>query len=206
MLTFPPFKWSGRIHKILSEKHLDDIIKKIKKIIDKAKKENSFQYLIIDDVIELGIAPKDDKDILQKWADERGLEFNQFSGPSYDPYEINRTKMKIKKEQKQLPIDYPNMIIVNNNRLFVYGNELKKIINELEEELYRYPHLLFAIVRSETMGTKENAIDVKDQHMFIKKTWANLFVEQNIILFNHYCNIKIAPSTIKKIYDAFRCY
>jgi hypothetical protein len=56
--SIPFLHYSGRVHKTLSKKHLAEIIKKIEEMVEKVKKDNTFHELVIDDVIEIGIAPE----------------------------------------------------------------------------------------------------------------------------------------------------
>jgi len=207
---YAPFlHWSGRVHKTLSEKHAEEISKKIKQLIEKVKTENTFQELIIEDVIEVGLASESDKRMLEKWAAERGLKVGEFSGPPFNVDEILRTKRKIEREQKQLPPDHPNIVIIENNNLFFLTRDHRKAITEIEEEVYRYSHLLAVVIAGGYMGSGESIITMKDQHAFIQKPRAdiiNLLIDQFIILFNRYCSFNISPSTITKIYRAFIRY
>lgn len=201
----PFMHYCGRIHKILTEKHLDDITKEVEKTVERVKKENAFHELV-EDIIEIGIAPQHDEEILQKWATEKGFKVGEFYGPSYDVDEIGRTKRKIGNEQRQLPSDNPNIVVIVNNNLFLHVKNIREMISELEEEVYRYPHLLFVIVSGGYMGGGENTLPMKDLHLYISKTKASLLVEQYIILFNKFYDCKISPSTITKVYNAFRNY
>lgn len=204
--SVPFMHYCGRIHKTLSEKHLEHLVKKIEEMIEKIKREGTFQELVVEDVIELGIAPQNDKQFLEKWATERGLKVGEFSGPPFNVDEILRTKRKVEGEQKQLPHDHPNILVIRNNNLFFYVRDVRKAISELEEVVYEYPHLLAIVVAGGYMGSGENIITMKDQHVYIKKTRTDLLVEQYIILFNQFCQQKISPSTITKMYNAFRSY
>jgi len=204
--SVPFMYYCGRIHKTLSERHLAYIVKKVGELVEKVKKSNSFNELIIEDVIEIGIAPENDKELLQKWAAERGLKVGEFSGPPFNVDEILRTKRKIEREQKQLPKNRPNILVVKSNNLFFHTRDIRKAISELEEEMYEYPHVLFGIISGEDMGQSENVVSMKNQHVFIRKNKVDLFVEQYIILFNRFCEYKISPATITKIYNAFRSY
>jgi len=204
--SVPFIHYCGQIHKILSQPHLEFIVKKIKEITEKVKEENSFQELVIEDVIEIGIAPEKDIQLLEKWAAERGLKVGEFSGPPFNVDEILRTKRAIEKEQRQLPREYPNVLIIRNNNLFFYIRDIRKLISELEEEVYEYQHLLISIIAGKYLGKREDIISMKDQHVFIKKTTIDSLVEQYIILLNKFCEHKIYPGTITKIYNAFKNY
>lgn len=205
--SVPFVRYCGRIHKTLSERHLDHIVKQIEEIAEKVKRENIFQELVVEDVIEIGIATESEKLFLEKWAEERGLKVGEFSGPSFDVDEISRTKRKVENKQKQLPHDHPNILIIKNSSLFIHAQDIRKTIGELEEAVYEYPHLLAVVVAGGYLGGhEEKVITMKDQHVFIKKTKAGLLVEQYIILFNQFCEFKISPSTITKMYNSFRSY
>lgn len=204
--SIPFIHYCGRIHKSLAERHVDDLVNKIEKMVERVKRENILQELVIEDVIEIGMAPENDKRFLEKWAEEKGLNVGEFSGPPYDANEISRTKRKIEKEQRQLPHDHPNILVVKNNHLFSNARNIRKVISELEEEIYNYSHLLFVVVAGGHMGMDENVITMKDQHVFIKKSKIDFLVEQFIILFNRFCFLRISPGAITKIYEAFRSY
>jgi hypothetical protein len=202
----PFFYYCGRIHKALSKRHLEKIVREIEKVIEKVQKEKTFQEFVREDVIELGIAPENDNDILEKWASERGLKVGELLGPPYNVDEINRTKQKIEKEQKQLPQGYPNILIIRNNNLFFSVRDIRKAISELEEGIYDYPHLLAVIVEGSYLGSAEDIIIMKDHYVFIKKIWIAPIVNQYMILLNEFCQQKVTPSTITKIYHAFKNY
>jgi len=204
--SVPFIDYCGRIHKSLAERHLEDIVKKVEKMMEELKKDNVFQELIIEDVIEIGMAPENDKEILQKWATERGLKVGEFSGPPFNVDELLRTRGRIEKEQNQLPHEYPNIVVIMNNNLFLHIKDIRKAISQLEEVVYEYPHILAVIIAGPHMWKGENEIIMKDQHVLIKKTRFDMFTEQYIILFNRFCGFMISPATITKMYNAFRSY
>lgn len=199
--------YCGRVHKALSEPHLKEVTRKVKQLVKKVETENTFHELVEEGVVEVGLAPESDKEMLEKWATERGLKVGEFSGPPYNVDELLRIKGKIKEEQKQLPPNYPNIVIIENKTFFFHMYDIREAINELEEEVYRYPHLLSVVVSGGHVGTSEPMTTMKGQHAFIKKTRALLVVEQHIILLNRFSRfIKISPSSISKIYTAFQNY
>ncbi len=202
----PFMYYCGCIHKTLSQRHLEFVVKKVEETVEKARMKNNFQELVIEDVLEIGIAPENDRQILEKWAAERGFKVGEFSGPPFNVDEILRTKRAIEKEQKQLPRDHPNVLIIRNNNLFFYIRDIRKLISEMEEGIYEYPHLLLGVIAGKHLGKEEDTALMKDQHVFIKKTVSDLLVEQYIILLNRFCDYKISPETITKIYNAFRNY
>ena len=201
--SVPFYHYCGRVYKTLSERHLEYIIEKVIGLVDKVKKGESFHELVIGGVIEIGIAPERDKSILQKWAFDRDLKVGEFSGPSYNVDEILRIKRKIKREQIQLPLTHPNIIVINNNNAFFFLKDVKKVINELEEEVYKHPHILMAILYGKILGSDTEENIMKDQHIFIKKSTTYLHTENIILLLNKFCDYKITPTIITKLYNAF---
>jgi len=130
LLWSAPFIYhSGRVYKTLSEKHLAEVVNKVQQLVEKVKKEKAFNEVVEEGVVEIGLAPENDIEILKKWAKDRRLKVGELSGPSYDVDEILRMKGKIKEEQKQLPHDHANVIIIKNNTLFFHMYDIRKAIN-----------------------------------------------------------------------------
>jgi hypothetical protein len=204
--SIPFLHFCGRIHKTLSKKHLSEVVRKVEEMVEKVKKDKTFHELIIDDVIEIGIATEEDIEVLRKWALNRRLQVGELIGPSFDVNETLRTKRTIEKEQKQLPQKYPNIVIIRNNNLFFTTRDIRKAISELEEEVYEYPHLLFVIILGEHLGITQNILFMKNQHVYLEKSSIEPIVEKYIILFNRFCGHKISPAVITKIYNSFKNY
>ncbi|MFC1650659.1 hypothetical protein ACFL2X_03740 [Candidatus Latescibacterota bacterium] len=202
----PYLNYSGRIYKSLSDIHLRDIVKKIELATTKTIEENAFNEVSVNGIIDIGIAPINEKETLKLWAKEKNLKDGEFIGPSYDVDEIIRTKIKIKKEQAQLPDKYPGIIVIKNSNLFLYERDIRKVISELEEEVYKYNHILAVVISGGYGGISENTFIMKDQHVFMKKSKFDLFTEDHIILLNQFCNLRILPSSITKMYNAFKNY
>lgn len=202
--SVPFVHYCGRVDKTLADKHMDQILKKVENVIENCTKEGAFQEIVVEGVIEIGIAPESDKEILHEWAVERGLKVGEFSGPPYDVDEVLRTKRKIRNEQRQLPDNRPNIVVVKNNNVFMHLKDVRATIGQLEEEVYRHPHLLAAVVWGGQLGKAEDTAIMEDQHVFIRKSKAGLLIDQYIILFNKFCQMRVFPATITKVYNAFR--
>ena len=198
--------YCGRIFRILSERHITEILGLVKDKIEAAKKENAFQELMIEDTIELGIAPFKDNDVLAAWAKSRGLELGRFIGPPFNVNEIPRTRIKIEREQLQLPRNSPNILVIGNNNLFRSARDIKREISELEECLYDFSNLLFFIGIGffESHGqTIQEELVKKNQHIVFKRLREDSIIEQCMILRNRFCDFEVTSATISKIYMAF---
>ena len=202
-LSFPFLNYCGIVHKALSEKHLVEISREVEKAVERMKAQDAFEELIIEGTLELGLSPDKDRDVLAKWASSRGIKTGELIGPGIDENELHRTKMKIQKEQNQLPRSNPNILVINDTNLFFGLRDIRMGMSELEECVYEFPHLLFAIITGSSLGGPESMTLMKDQHVFVKKTRYDVLVEQSMILLNRYCSFNISPATISKVYLAF---
>jgi hypothetical protein len=204
---FPKLNYSGKILKSLSENHLESVLLKLNRVIEKVLKENSFYELKIEGIIEIGIGPSHDTELLEQWSKKHGLKAGEFLGPKVSTNELQRLRGKIDTEQKQLPNEFPGIVIINNNNLYLGSQVIDMVISELEEYVYRFPHLLFSIIYADYFcGSRESLIKVKDQHFYVVKPTDHLHTEEDIVLFNQFCKHKISPSTIAKVYNAFRTF
>lgn len=205
MFTVPFMNACGKVYKPLSHKHADHIVTEIEKIVQKAQKDNTFQELEIEDVISVGIAPTNDKPLLQKWASERGMQIGSFSGPPYNVDQVYRLKRSIIDKQSQLPLDHANIIAIYSNNFFFWAKDIKAAIIELEEPLYDYDHILTTVIIGGYMGgsPEENVIS-KGQHLYFKKTRNEFIVDEGLILWNQFCNKRLSPVSISKVYKTFR--
>lgn len=203
---FHGLTYCGRIFKILNERHITEILGMIKDRIETARKENAFQELTIEDTIELGIAPCKDNDVLAAWAKSRGLEPGTLVGPPFNVDEIPRTRIKIEREQLQLPQNSPNILVIENNNLFRSARDVKREISELQECLYDFSNLLCFIgigfFESYHQAIQDELVK-KNQHIIVKRLREDSIIERCMILCNRFCDFEIAPATIDKIYMAF---
>ena len=202
----PSLYHCGRIGKALSMTHLNSLTARIQETVKRLEEKGGFDQMVVEKVFELGLATRDSREVLDKWAAERGLEVNKISGPPSNVDQLSRTRGKIREEQRQLPRDFPAVLVIWNQGLFLHSRNVEQTAAELEEEVYEFPHLLAVVVAGGYNGTGEKASTAKEQHMFIKNPRPYLYVEQHLLLFNRFCRLKISPCTISKVYDGFRHY
>ena len=197
---------AGQIHKTLSVNSLESVVRRVKETAQKAFQKKQFESLSIPGVLDLGIAPRGQENLLEEWSKVHGLSIGEFRGPSYNLDEVKRIKFKINTEQLQLPKDHANIVVIVDDEWFFGESNVVKSINELEEGIYDFGHIFAAVITGESPGSGANRIITKDQHMLIEKVRPYYEMEKSIILFNNYCKQKISPNTISKMYDAFRTY
>ncbi|MDA2925758.1 hypothetical protein MYX78_00755 [Acidobacteria bacterium AH-259-G07] len=200
----PRVRYCGQLHKTLSKPHLNELMQRIIETVQRARKKNTLEELVIEDVIELAVVREEKEHLLQPWASKRGYKPNQFSASSPDPNEIVRTRRAIEREQRQLPKDAPGALIIRNARLFFNHRDVKKTINELEEEVYEYPHLICVTIHGQAFNNEPRVIK-KDQHVFISKQKLVPFYHEGwLILHNRFAKFQTSTDTLKRLQDALR--
>ncbi|MBU7048513.1 MAG: hypothetical protein HXS54_18935 [Theionarchaea archaeon] len=202
LVGFHQIWYSGRLKEKFSRERLgeelEEITGKVRKTIERVKKENRFQEVPTNNKIELGMAPVSDRKSLEKWAVRRGLSPTGRS-IDYKTAEILRIKQKIRKKQDQLPRDRPSIVIIINDIFFLSYNT-EKARRELLEELYKYPHLVFVIIAGRLFAPGTKAIyEEGDHYIFVDGTEERYFIQ-----FNPSCKQRISHSTRTKILKCFR--
>lgn len=194
--------YKGRVHKFLSKPNLDRILSKIGELKEKAIK-TGFEELVEDGVIELAIATEDRKEELRAWAQERKIDA-VFIGPSNEADEIHRLSLKIETEQRQLPKDMLNVIVIRNLTWFIWRSKnVEEVIIKLEDYVYKHAHVAFCIIIEEWLGGKIVPVQSKGDHLYFTKR-NDLFTRGTIILTNKFItDKKISLDCASKIKQAF---
>ncbi len=199
----PKMHYSARLLKSLAPRHLSEVQDTVQRFIQECKGENKFGELILPKVIELAIAPDDERVILEDWARPRGLEVDGLSGPPFDSNEIARTKTKIKGELCQLPPGFPNILVIENNSIFAHARDTAAILGDFEEEVYRYPHLLFMVLCGRGFGEGEDMVVQEDRHLLIQRSMFHSFVEQQMLVLNRFCESPVCQTAIQRLQGVF---
>ena len=102
------------------------------------------------------------------------------------------------------PNNCPNILVILVRNFNMLARNIDKAISELEEEVYEYPHLLFVIIAGKHLGFGEDKSFMRGQHVYIEKTRSDHTVEKFIVLLNRFCDYKVSPSVITKVYNSLR--
>lgn len=194
--------YTGRVYKYLSNLHLAEVLSKIENAINKANSEG-FAETVENGTIELAIATKDNKALLERWACERGLKVGELIGPPIDINELLRLAGKINKEQRQLCKDSSNILIIRNPMFFFRTKDIRHAINFLEEYVYSVEHLAFCCIISTYLSIEERKQIVHDQHFYVKRMRENGIIEETLVLINRFIKDKaILLNSFSKIVKA----
>jgi hypothetical protein len=202
--SFGSLVYAGAIYRQgLAKSHLHEIIGKVQEMAEESKRERFFQELVIEGIIEIAISIREDDDLLRNWSEKRGLKIRRFTMPDIQVDHIHRIKRKLAREEVHFPKKSANIVILRSDYIFFYQRDYRSIINEIEEEVFKYPHILAVIVFGISIGS-ENKIEENGRHLYIKKTYFDMLTYEYIILYNRFCEIMVSPVTTERIYCAFK--
>lgn len=195
----------GRVLKPLSKHHLEEICQKLENVIEKVTAERQMKEFVEEGTIEIAFAPKNQRELLAVWAREHGIESGSFSGPAWDVDEIMRAKRKIENEQKQLPHNALNVIVIHTPSLFWTNMDIERVIGLLEESVYDYDHVVACILYTHYIALPKNEYFVKGNHVYLRKQGiADLLSEEVIIILNRFAKARtLPPATFAAVTRAF---
>src|SRR5258707_8828526 len=82
------------IHRGVEKEELDDIVRRLRTLIEHVRSTGEFAELIIPNTIEVGIASYDYHDVAKKWARDKGMrEGDLVQGASISSDEVARTRI-----------------------------------------------------------------------------------------------------------------
>lgn len=195
-------KFCGEMKRWLSKPHLAEIVNKLDLLIIESLEQDKLIEYIDDENIVIAIAPKHFNDELKEWAKSRGMRDVNFSGPCFGGNDIIRAISKIKTEQAQLPSGYKNIIVIKNNYMHSFANDIEKTIKDLEETLYEFPHIAAIVNYSNLIDEyDEESIFEKGAHRFITKYFKGLISGYSMVLINRFCSKEIDKSFIENFYN-----
>jgi hypothetical protein len=203
--NYPSLIYSGIIHRGLAKKHLDEITEKTKSAIERCINEKSFQEVFEENVIELGLTISESNPEFEAWCSKRGLKPRQCYMPGTETNQINRIIAQIDKKQNQVPKECPNIIVLRNDYLF-HKLTPRELIGNLEEEVFRYEHVMMTIVYGVNGVLSDNALEEHGYHLYIRKRYFDALNYEFLILFNRFCKFDVPKETTEKIFSAFEKY
>jgi len=190
-----------RVHKFLSEPHLNEILLKIDEVILKAKR-SGFAELVEDGVIDLALAKEEKRELLKAWSSSRKVE-HFLSGPSWDADELHRTSVRIEEKQKQLPTNLLNILVIRDNTLFMFRRSVEEAMNRLEEIVFNFNHLAYCVIVEHYLGGEEDETQIRGDHLYLVRN-SDVGTSKTLILTNKYITDRsITPNSASKIRQAF---
>jgi hypothetical protein len=199
--------WAGRIYKVLSEKHLEEVAATLRNFISTPQPGQTFWKLDVPGVLSVGIATPNGTEALKDWAAQIGVEPGQFEGPSDETNELHRLALKIRTEQQQLPLDHAGLIIIDTDMLPAEREHVAWLANILEEAIHDYGQLLGVVLHGTYQGSYEDLVYEMSPHFFLQYGDVPFMVSQQLFINNKYCTHAISEAVASRIRTALatRC-
>lgn len=203
-LMFYHLMHAGRLNRMLSLKHAEELALRIKTVVEHAKRHHSFEELVIPDILDLAVAPPEANEAFEAWCQEKGLSKNSFAGPGYDVNEIARTTGSIVRKQNQLPKEFPGIVVVRSSVL-LEENRLVELAQAVEERIGDFSNMLGVLIEGGYLGGGGAPVRIAvGPHSYLKEVKEDgLRTEQRLFVLNRYCEQKVTMATVTKIYEAF---
>lgn len=201
LFAAPFLNFVGRIHRSLSERHLADVVEQVRATVARGK--TTFQELVIPNVVEMALAPDSDRELLDAWANEHGLEIGTFSGPPFGVDEVQRVRSRIKGEQKQLPADVANIVVIEGFNAMFDGRPIEYIVSDIAETLYDAGHVFAAVISGGYMGDGVSGATMYGQHCHVRRRRFDVLIEEHLVLINRFCDAPVSPAVLSDLYRAY---
>jgi len=200
----PSIVFSGQLLRTPSKPHLAEIAHAVRATIAEAQSTDKLQALVVDDVIELAVAPVSRDADLQGWCESRGIGERGFAGPPYFADEIQRLVHRVQREQAQLPADLPNLVMIEVPGILFETGVVAQGLATLQESIHEREHL-FALTL-ETMSSLQAKAEATERGDILTLSIPafDAFTERRIVIRNRYCRNPVEEATSARLYSAFR--
>lgn len=192
---------SGRLFKSISRERLKEIKQEVDKKVESVLKNNSFEEIKKEGVIEMAFAGQNHYNTLVQWAEENGYKIDSFALPEIDKFK--RLKSKIVHKAKQSSPNYSNLLIIKNDDYSSIANP-DRTFDELEETLYKCEDLLGVIIVAYQFGGKEKQVQSYGMNTFITRTERHALTSLTGIMLNKfYKKVPVTLHTLTRLIEAF---
>lgn len=114
-----------------------------------------------------------------------------------------RIKRKIRDEQKQLPEETANVLVVLASDVFFRAGGLRKVSREVEEGVFKYDQVHLAILHGEYIGEFEGpSMCEVGEHRYTRRIVDGL-AEHDLVLVNRHSQKKLSDSLLSKFLRSF---
>lgn len=195
---------SGHWHKTPSKQALGDLLERVKASARRGLNERSIDFVQEEGTLEMAVCHRDQRaTLLDPWSKERGLSCG-FLGPPISRNDTFRLKLKIQREQDQLPRDSANVIVILAPDAFLGLGGVRRVIREVEEEVFKYDHVHLVIVHGEYIDDREVPfIGQTGGHQYTRNI-VDGTVENDLLLLNRDSRMKLSPNLIARFYRVFQ--
>jgi len=184
-------KCSFRLRTIPAPDHMEEIVQRIEEAAQTVLLTGHHAEVVENGTLEMGICHRKNSEELDMWRTRHAIHFEGYEGPRDDTHEIDRLKQKIRREQRQLPQEYPNVLAIENDHIFSHYPDVRHLISALQEEVYKYRNLAFILVQGSNGSNRGEAGEVitQGEHRF-QRSVGQGHVRHTLLLSNRYVEQK----------------
>lgn len=110
----------------------------------------------------------------------------------------------IEREQAQLPPDHPNLIVIENTRLFLSHNDVRHLISALEETVFSHASVAAAVITGAHGGFGNAAELVQQGHSYRRYgRFDDIQAHHCMLLHNRFAAVPLPDACRERLEFAF---
>jgi hypothetical protein len=126
-----------------------------------------------------------------------------FSGPPFGVDEVQRVRSRIKGEQKQLPADVANIVVIEGFNAMLDGRPIEYIVSDIAETLYDAGHVFAAVISGGYIGDGVYEATMYGQHRHVRRRRFDVLIEEHLVLVSRFCDAPVSPAVLSDLYRAY---
>jgi hypothetical protein len=198
--------YAGELARVLAPRHLEEVLETVKSAAQKAADETGFEILEIPGVIRAAFARKSNKEALDRWAKDHGLDSCEFRGPSTNVPEIDRIAFKLQTELKQVPTDRTNVVVIYSHLFTAPPTDIRifeQFVHALEDLAYKHSHVGYLLLIFNWIGGNENEVLHCRDHFCVNRKLFYFVCDSTILIRNRFAAKPMPPAVEERFRTAF---
>jgi hypothetical protein len=203
---WPLTNCAGRLQRVLAPRHLQEIKQQIQTLVKKAQSETGFETLEIPETLQFAFATEAHEERLRKWAQARGMEAGQLSGPGVNVEEFDRISFKLEKELKQVPLDRANVVVLYSHLFTMPPRDtaaFSQFVLALEDVVYKHAHIGYLVLIFSWTGGSDNAVIRYHDHICVNRCQLYFNCDSMMLIKNRFTAKPMQPAVEEIFLKAF---
>ena len=147
---------SGSIQRPINKNEMDLMLEKVKALARQTIEGEGFSF-IDDGTVKLALSTKEKKEELIHWAKENDLPLG-LVGPVFEVDEMKRLLDKAEHEKRQLPENYPNLVVILGNQVLnglgtsKNDRDLEERAAQIRQRIGKWHHITALMIKESYLG------------------------------------------------------